>query len=468
MISMDTQLHAKDELIDIPSTPYCYAIGLADSIAEIAARVQSLRSTGRLTPEVLGNLRRYFKIKNIYNSNAIEGNTLNVGETELVVQQGLTLTGKPLRDQAEARNLSEALDFLEDMASCADKPITETDIRQMHAFVLKGINDEEAGRYRRVTVVISGSKYAPPPAEDVGPQMLQFCNWLAAVTTSPALGTQEGLLYAAVAHTWFVTIHPFIDGNGRVARLLMNLVLMRYGYPIAIITREDRQRYYDALEESQSSNLSLFLALVIDCLTESLEEYESAAQEQRERLEWAQSLAARLGANELATSKNKYEVWRRAMELFEAQVAQLADMVNQSLPLVRIQVREFGELEFEKYLSLSKGHSAKKTWFFRIDFRAAHKVVRYLFFFGSASPLMSKEGVDVTVLVAREEPPGSFYYERLENIDAPNVPDIVEIGYKMRDETFVARNRNGKVVAHKVERIVQTFFEQVTAKHFAS
>ena len=233
--------------IEIDGTAYVYDDTRLPDLEKLADRVRNMREQGRLSREVLYRIRKHFRIKNIYHSNAIEGNALAVGETREVVEHGLTITGKPLKDQAEARNLSHALDFLEELAS-SSTPITEHDLRQLHALVLHEIT-EEAGAYRSSAVSISGSDYSPPGPESVPAQMEDFGRWLSDVSVAgdTAFAGVSGLLVAAAAHTWFVTVHPFIDGNGRVARLLLNLMLIRHGYPIAIITKEDRLRYYDAL-----------------------------------------------------------------------------------------------------------------------------------------------------------------------------------------------------------------------------
>jgi len=428
-----------------------------------------MRQAGRLTPEVLGTLRRFFRIKNIYHSNAIEGNTLNLGETKQVVQFGLTITGKSLKDQAEARNLAQAIDFLEELASRPELPILEADIRQVHTLVLKDVDDNNAGRYRLVEVQISGSRYTPPSPTAVPQAMEEFGRWLAkASMLSAGLGSLEGFLNAAVAHAWLVYIHPFADGNGRVARLLMNLMLMRYGYPIAVITKEDRIRYYDALEESQSSDLSPFLALLSECIYESLEEYERAAAEQREREEWAQSLADRFSTQEKVRYSNEYEVWRSAMELLKSYFRQTAELLNEATPLGRIYFKDFGTLALEKYLSLRLGESVKKTWFFRVDFRTGERAARYLFFFGYPSYALRQVGLDVTLHIAREEPPGSYYYERLELISAPNVPQLGEVGYHARDEKFVGLERSSTIRRGKIEEMGKRFFEEVIAMNFGA
>jgi len=437
-----------------------------EATASLATRVTEMRQSGALAPEVLNKLRKYFRIKNIYHSNAIEGNALNVGETRLVVEQGLTITGKPLKDQAEAKNLSAALDFLEELAGNSSRSITEADVRQIHFLVLKGISDADAGRYRTAQVEIGGSQFNPTAPESIPAEMEEFGIWLQEASVPGTLFlTDEALLAACAAHTWFVTIHPFIDGNGRVARLLMNLILMRFGFPIAVITREDRLRYYDALELSQSSDLTAFVALVSESVDESLEEYEIAAKEQRETIEWAKSIASKFDQNERVKASNHYEVWRNAMELLKSLFRQTAGVLNTSANLGDIYFKDFGTLEFEKYLSLKNQGSAKRTWFFRLDLRSGDRAARYLFFFGSPSPAMRRQS-DVTLHISRELPPGSFHYERLDAITAPNVPNVFEIGYKADDETFIVRGQGNAIRADKVDKLCRRFVQEVVEKHF--
>lgn len=451
----------------VNGTPYEIDDALLTKAAEIADRVTLMRSSGALSPEFLARLRRFFKIKNIYNSNAIEGNLLDVGETRLVVEQGMTLTGKPLKDQAEARNLSEAIDFLEELARDNSRPIVEADIRQLHFLVLKTIRDDDAGKYRSVAVEISGSEFKPPQPESVAPQMAEFCGWLEKVSAPPITDSfRDALIVAAAAHAWFVTIHPFVDGNGRVGRLLLNLLLIRRGYPIAIITKADRQRYYDALEISQSSDLTAIALLIAECVEESLEEYEVAAQEQRAHEEWALSIVGKFQKSALVRAENQYEVWRNAMELLKSIFKQTADIVNSTAALAEVWFKDFGSLELEKYLALKSHSSAKRTWFFRVDFRSDQRAARYLFFFGSPSYSL-RDRSDVSLLVAREDPPGSYNYERLEVLSAPNVPSLVEIGYDWRRECFLTRKKSGVVSEVKVEQICRDFFDDVVSRHFS-
>ena len=452
--------------IDIEGTDYAYEESRMPEFEELADRVRTMRAEGTLSSEVLYRLRKHFRIKNIYHSNAIEGNELAVGETREVVEHGLTITGKPLKDQAEARNLSHALDYLEELATRTATPITENDVRQLHAFVLEGISDE-AGAYRTVPVAISGSDYPPPGPESVPVKMAEFGRWLAdvSVPADDAFAGVKGLFAAAVAHTWLVTVHPFVDGNGRVARLLMNLMLMRRGFPIAIVTKEDRLRYYDALEFSQAADLTPFVVLVTECIKESLEEYEAAAREQREHIEWATSLANRFTQPERIRAENEYEVWKSAMELLKSHLQQTVHAVDQASDFGNVYFKDFGTLDVAKYSALRRGESAKRTWFFRVDFRRGDKAARYLFFFGHASHGMRRR-CDVTLHVAREQPPKSFYYERVDEIQSQDVPDLAEVGYEMSKERFVIRPRNGRPSTHRVEDFTRRFFDQVVKKHF--
>ena len=452
--------------IDIPGTPYCYDNVRQDSFKKLTSRVKLMRKNGALSSIVLYRIRKFFRIKSIYHSNAIEGNKLNVGETRTVVESGLTITGVPLKDQAEARNLSQALDYFEEIASNADKPITETDIRQIHTLVLRGISDQ-AGKYRTTSVAISGSEYKPTAPESIRAEMSEFASWLATVSVPPQgkFASVSGLLASAVAHTWFVTIHPFIDGNGRVSRLLLNLLLMRYGFPIAIISKEDRFRYYDALEQSQATDLTPFIVLLAECIEESLEEYEKAAEEEEDRKEWTRNLVEKYSKSGRLKWENKYEVWKNAMELLRSFLRDIVDSFNERAGYgAKLFFKDFGNLEFEKYSALRVGESAKRTWFLRVDFQQDDRfVARYLFFFGSASFQMRNRQCWVTLHIAREEPPNSYNYERLEYIEAEDIPDIVEIGYAITKERFVIRRKNGRTRFSSVEDFGQQFFESVIA-----
>lgn len=454
--------------IEIEGAPYVYSASQEGVLEDMERRVSKLRTSGALTGDALARIRKFFRIKHIYHSNAIEGNALNVGETRQIVEQGLTLTGKSLKDQAEAKNLSEALDFLEEIATRNEVPIVESDVRQIHQLVLHSIDNANAGAYRTVPVEISGSAFKPPSPEAVPGEMQNYGQWLAGATADVRrLGEKKAILAAIAAHTWFVMIHPFIDGNGRVARLLLNLILMRAGIPIAVITKDARARYYDALEFSQASDLAPLVSLVLESIGESLDEYEKAVQEQREVLEWARSLTSKFDKQGEAQAQNEFEVWRNAMELLKSYFRQSAELLNKEFTTGQVYFRDFGSLEYEKYLSLRYEGAASRTWFFRVDFRSEERVARYLFFFKRTSHALRGK-CDVTLHLAREEPPGSFNYEMLADLQAPNVPDIHEVGYNPGAEKFVAKGDGARSRQEKIDDIGKRFFDEVFDKHFSN
>lgn len=457
----------------ILGTPYCYSDNLGPQVRQLAAKVEELRRGGSLNSRALERLIAYFRIKNIYHSNAIEGNTLDLGETRTVIEQGLTITGKPLKDTLEAKNLSEAIDLFVELVARRDRPILETDIRGIHEAVLRGINDREAGKYRDVEVQITGSAHKPPHPSIVKSQMADLAKWLKSLPSGLELGTEleQAIPRAAALHAWFVHIHPFIDGNGRVGRLIMNLLLMRNGYPLAIITRDDRSRYYEALQESdEAGDLTSLMTLMMECLEESVEEWAQAAQETADREEFQRQMADRLTRPAQQRTKGDYEVWAAAMNLLKGYFRQTAEGIDASAQSWggRLYFVDFEMPELEKYKSLRERRSAKRTWFFRIDFRRLETRFRYLFFFESAGWEMKNAGCYVTLYIAREMPPNSRHYERLEDLDATTVPDLIEVGYHAATERFMFRPHKGEIESDMIENIGKRFFQQVIERNFTA
>jgi len=236
---------------------------------------------------VLLNLQESFRVSMIYNSNAIEGNSLTLSETKLVLEEGITIGGKSLKEHLEVTNHSKAIDFVD---SLVHKPKIEAiDVLNLHAVILDRIDPDNAGYYRRCAVRISGTDYAPPNAAKV-PQLMQEVYNL--------LNTHgEPIEISAKIHQKFVAIHPFIDGNGRTARLLMNLYLMRHGYPPVIILRAERKKYIRSIMEEQlTENEKQFVTFVAKAVERSLDIYlDSLGTEAKEYLSLSE--AAKISRN---------------------------------------------------------------------------------------------------------------------------------------------------------------------------
>ncbi|MDO8497415.1 MAG: Fic family protein [bacterium] len=206
--------------------------------------------------EIIKNLDEWYKVELTYTSNAIEGNTLSRQETALVVEKGITVEGKSIVEHLEAINHAKAWDYIMSLKNKTKKNITERTIRDIHSLILRDIDTTNAGRYRNVPVRIAGSSVVMPNALKVPDLMKELIDWLH--------NTNNDIIDVALrAHYTFVSIHPFTDGNGRTARLLMNLILMQAGYPPAIIRKEDRKVYINSIEKGQlSGDLSDYIPLM--------------------------------------------------------------------------------------------------------------------------------------------------------------------------------------------------------------
>ena len=221
-----------------------------------------------LPKALVRNLDEWFRVELTYTSNAIEGNTLTRRETALVVEKGLTVGGKSLTEYLEATNHAYAIDWVRARVKRKPHDVDERDILQTHALVLKGIDDLNAGRYRNIGVRIAGSAVVLPNAINVPDLMKEFAEWL-----TKSFGLHPVAL-ASEAHYRLVTIHPFVDGNGRTARLLMNMLLLMNGYPCAIIRKSERLKYIGSLEKAQlGGSKDAFLKLVSRAVERSLDIY---------------------------------------------------------------------------------------------------------------------------------------------------------------------------------------------------
>lgn len=205
-----------------------------------------------------------------FESNKIEGNTLTLKETDLIVNEGLTISGKSMREHLEAINHQEAIAYIKELMD-KNTAINEREILCIHNLILRGIYPEDAGKYRKVQVMIKGSSHMPPQPFLVAKEMEELFIWY-----QTNKNNLHPVILAAEMHERLVTIHPFIDGNGRTSRLLMNLILLQHGYVIANIkgTNESRMQYYNALEAFQvENNKENFLLFIAQTEKECLERY---------------------------------------------------------------------------------------------------------------------------------------------------------------------------------------------------
>ncbi len=232
-------------------------------------KLKTLQSLRSLPPTAIKKLREQFEIEMTYNSNAIEGNSLTLKETYLVIHEGITIKGKPLKDHLEAKDHHEALEFLHELISHNAQPtLSEHLIRTLHQLVVKKTDEEYAGKYRTSNVFIGGADHTPPDALQVPQEMRKLLVWF--LNTRKKIHPVE---LSALLHHKLVHIHPFFDGNGRTARLVMNITLMRSGYPLVVILKNDRKKYYRALSQADKGDYSLFVKFIAQAVERSLDIY---------------------------------------------------------------------------------------------------------------------------------------------------------------------------------------------------
>ena len=251
--------------------------------SRILSKKRALERLRPLPSQLVKKLWEQMQIEFAYNSNAIEGNTLSLRETQLVIQEGITVRGKSLREHLEARNHPDAIDYVEKLAR-KKTVIGQDDVLRVHELLLRGIDDQNAGKYRSGQVRVAGATFMPPSAEKI-PSMIS--ELLQTLSENP--DELRPIELAASFHHRFVYIHPFLDGNGRTARLLMNVVLLRTGYPFTVLLKVDRPKYLRALGEADNGNPIPFANFVATCVERSLDIYLLAFEKEAEILTLAEA-----------------------------------------------------------------------------------------------------------------------------------------------------------------------------------
>lgn len=243
---------------------------LSSSITRLFEK-RALLTKGRpLAGSVLQKIKEGLALEWTYNSNSIEGNTLSLNETRLVLQEGITVAGKSLREHFEAYNHDKAIDYLYNLVN-ANYTLRSIDILSLHGLVMRSVEDDFAARIRNGGVRIVGANFTPPNALKVASlldELLMFVN-------ENPLGLNE-IVLSTIFHHRLVWIHPFFDGNGRTVRLAMNLLLLKTGFPPAIILKNDRKKYYDALNQANKGSYHKLCLMMIQALERSLNIYLNA------------------------------------------------------------------------------------------------------------------------------------------------------------------------------------------------
>ena len=341
----------------LEGSPYTFeATGqhVFDKTVLLQQRADLLREQGQLGEETL---RAYFgdkRFEQIAESNAIEGSTLNAGETQMAVLRGITITGHDPAYSKDAVNLSRALEHMVELAN-DPSPTDCRQVKDLHSLILG--QGPAAGLFRSGPVRISGSPHVPPATwHEVMTAMEDWERW------SADQASALPMLRAIVLHAWLTHIHPFTDGNGRTSRAVMNLELIRAGLPSVIIRRKDRLRYYEALAESDlGGDLEPLSQLIIDRAGDALRDLERAAT-RHQGYDLAQAKLRK-------AQERRAAIWNDSVRLLFSLIGDALDSAVGGMGNVSTRWYE-AELSLEDYAALSRGDSAGNTWLFRIEAEA--------------------------------------------------------------------------------------------------
>ena len=345
---------SRPSTISLDGSPYLLeksGLWFVEEVGTLHERTELLREQGRLSDQTL---RAYFgdkRFEQIAESNAIEGSTLSVGETELAIEKGITLTGHNPEYFADAVNLSKALEHMVHLAR--DRSATDiAQVKELHSLILGRI--PTAGRFRLAPVRISGSDHVPAGTwYQIVEEMEDWERWSKQNDRAPAL------LRAIVLPTWLVHIHPFSDGNGRTSRAVMNLELIRAGLPSVIIRHKDRVRYYEALAESDlGGDLGPIAELILRRAEDALRDLERAAKAfQGYNLAQAKLRKAQ---------QFRVAIWNDAVRLLFSLLRDAVDAAVGESGTMTVRWYE-GELSLDDFAALSQRDSAGNSWLFRMD-----------------------------------------------------------------------------------------------------
>ncbi len=436
-------------ILDLAGTPYSIEStgqGILDDVAELEERVALLRSEGTMSE---ATLRSYFgdkRFEQIAESNALEGSTLSTGETQLAVLRGITITGHDPAFSKDAVSLANALDRVVELAR-ADGATDQDQLQAIHALILG--DRPGAGVFRSEPVRISGSAHRPPKTlKEIMDAVEAWAAWSKANPSVPAL------LRGVVLHTWLTHIHPFIDGNGRAARAILNLELIRSGLPSVIIRRKDRERYLDALAESDAGgDLGPIAELIVERENDALRDLERAAKTHQGYDEASTRLRVQ--------QERQLAIWNDASKLLFSLLEEAAEQTFGKVGTV--QTRWYDDhLLLDDFIALCQGDSAGNSWLFRIGISVpAVGETRYLAWTGFRSDDLQHAagiGPGPSIFWSVPDPTGYRQWER----DDSRSPGGAELTLKLPDvDRWIVRQASGEVTRMSPSVVVQSIINEM-------
>jgi len=368
----------RNQLQDLPEVEAFLPTGpnkdLVEQIYEYLGTVNELRDvTNGLSPETVQKIEQQFMVERVRHSATIEGVDLDRRETIHILTTGQIIEGKR-RSSEETRNLGEALALVTELVGT--KELRETDIRTLHATLLRDL-DPNAGTYRPHDVRITNASYRPPEHLDVPRLMHQLIEKINA-----PLGSIDGFTLGVYAHWAFARIHPFVDGNGRMARIMQDLMFLRNRLVPTPVSYQDVDQYYSALETADSGNTVPFVELIATFTLATLRKYRAAIEETQQASDWLDELIE--NANESVNDQDRSEFARFSQKMSEIRETfeSVAARITGSVRNLECRIREYGGIDFEQFREIKNTGRASRTWDFGLSFVMGQKEIRFIFWYG--------------------------------------------------------------------------------------
>lgn len=447
------------DLIELEISPE-----LQETLRQFILEVDAFREEGPLDSISVAKLEEHFKAAHVYHSAGIEGNRLTLQETNLVLQDGIDIQGKPIKDTIEVKQLGMAFDYLKQLASREGK-ITEVDIRNLHQLIIGNDPKSTPGQYRMVGVVISGSEHRPPEPIAVPSRMHDLVDWIN--HNFP----QNPLIVATIAHHELAAIHPFTDGNGRVSRLLMNLILLKRGLPICNIRREDRPAYYEALTFADVGLYDALVELIYQRSADLFSEYVRIRTETKRMVEWASRWGNQASDVLMKREVREMELWQSRMRQVFLEFQKASELLDDQLQKHQINIKFYDykrEISFEDYQQLKERGYIPRSNVFSIQFfnEATEEIYwRFMFRYFRNWDKFNKEDAFIPLeLNCFDSDMGS--YIRLVDLQWADRIRLRELYFTDKGEFIVriyahSEQREVEKTGHTISEIVQWFFDDI-------
>ena len=364
--------------MDIPSlNDISFDQVTSELIADAKRIAEQVNERRPLPQDVVKNIQKELLGERVYNSNAIEGNTLTLRETKSILEVGSIVDVGRKREATEAINLGKAIAEIQQLVSSRESWSSIESLTSIHNTLLTNVKDDAAGRVRTVRVMITGARHQPPKPEELGTLLDRFSQLLKESNDT------EPICLATWVHWSIARLHPFEDGNGRMARLWQDLILFGHKLTAAVISQQDRNEYYSSLGAADDGDFNPLTQLIARSLSRTLQVYVNAQREVDELKDWAIDIVGETSARVDERRKLEYLRWIRQMEqvrdAFERCGTQVTSASDGS---VEVQVRGFEIVDQPTWETLRSGGSASQTWYFWVNFRQGNERSQYCFFFG--------------------------------------------------------------------------------------